>query len=99
MVRDLDEKLWDWVDNHFQSKKAKESLRQRKCWAETAVAIIKGPYTFARANLRGNKKVHTQAWLPATVHNIKQLVKGIIQGNKTPAKAVNQKMEIGLALA
>lgn len=80
MTRRVDEALYSWVSDFLQTKDARRSIRHRAHAVETIFAELKGPRGMSRANLRFNWKVHTQAVLAMTAHNIVQMVR------RTPLK-------------
>lgn len=82
-----DEELLLRVKSHLETERARISLGQRKYWPETVFAEMKGPRGLSRATLRGTMKVHIQALLALTVHNIRQLVKELGKKRKDPARA------------
>jgi len=92
--RNKEQNIYDWVESHLLSEDAKTSSRQRKYWAETAVAILKAPLASGKATLSGNEKVNMQVLLSATTHNIKQLIKKNPRKVDNPEKAQELVMSI-----
>lgn len=75
VTRGKDEPIFEWAACHLQTLRAKEALRRRKIWPESAFADAKNNHGMGRAKYRGRWKVEIQVLLTAAVINIKKLVK------------------------
>ena len=67
--------LLERVGVHLGTQGARRSIRQRRCWAETAMAELKRRRGLGRCSLRGRTKVLIQALLAAMAYDIKKLVR------------------------
>ncbi len=75
ITRPLDEQLDQQVRDHLATRRAEQSIRQRKTWPETAFAELKNARGMSRAKLRGITKVQTQALMAAAAHNILKMAR------------------------
>lgn len=60
---------------HLESERAKQSIRERKYYAELSIAEAKTYHGLRRTRFRGRWRVGIQVLLTATVQNIKRLIK------------------------
>ncbi len=68
-----EDRLLERVATHLSTRRARRSIRQRKCWAETVMAELKERHGLGRCSLRGRTKVLIQAFLAAMAYDIKKL--------------------------
>ncbi len=65
----------DFALAHLKTKEAKQTIKERKTYAETIFAEAKNSHGLRKATCRGLEKVTIQALLTCAVQNIKRLVK------------------------
>jgi hypothetical protein len=80
VYRRADETVLNWAEAHLDTPMVRKGIKQRKAWIETANAELKEQHGLRRARYRRRWRVDIQAFLAATVYNLKKLVK--YGGNK-----------------
>lgn len=86
VYRRASEDVLAWAKEHLETARAKKSIQQRKAWVETANSETKVQHGLRRARYRGRWRVEIQAYLAATVYNLKKLVR--YGGKKVKEQAI-----------
>lgn len=71
-----DDEVLIWAQAHLGTQEAKAAQRERKIWAETVMADLKGQHNLERAQFRRLRNMEIQAYLSAAAHNLKKLALG-----------------------
>jgi len=66
--------LSERVRAYLATRQARQRLRRRGCWVETATAALKEHHGLRRAHYRGRAQVQMQAYGAAIAYNVKKLV-------------------------
>jgi hypothetical protein len=87
LTRNTKDHVFAWAQNHLATPEARHSLRRRLSIIEAVFAEMKDPRGLARATLRRNWRVHTQALLAMAAHNLRQLAKAMRSSEKPANQA------------